>query len=912
MQLLLVLTILICNIHHLDASDPDCETGVVGTSNDQRICCSASCTTCTECGPGGEFNCCTDIIVLNETSCDDNDPPCILLDISETPNITHSYSHSREYLRIEVTACKDWTYGSTTNSLQIQLKSQYDASPFFFVNDRSLPTHGQTQIYNINPRYYIHNTLQSIVLTMNDAYGYCMKRIAIHSSNDKYYNFGHSYFGMGVMLSNHCHYTYISLSKHRTLFRCIDDHFELYTQRTRGIYKLNLHTCERIDSGISAVDMKQNVYSVIMGKRANVNVYDTTDIEYIDHYAVGELRVNRIGHLIASNILLTDHSVHSNPLYLRHVEGRIIGIKLECADRDRYFTLQDKLMIQMDGKSRHLHSVSVLDMDRYIVGFLRDSDRIEVDRSTEIIIYGDVGYPLYVNVYVILEGFNDRYQLPFVVGHSGMNWFDANQRCMDFYGDEHSAWIGLVDFDVNNDAMHCDWLWVDRSFIDYTQWDMSTKQSHDGNDCAVINGKHGSWSASDCEKGHKFVCGSPQWYSSQKRKLEVNVADRIDQIGIVSIGNDDSECALCIDSISLDYETPIDITNSWIGGDSTDSVLRAVFRAPVCKTEVIELKVLYDTAVSVVAVPARVTVPQWCENAGRGNKVICDAERPQALGTFAIFRLPHEEMIASYTSWASVSNVTLSTQQQTSIATTNELYFDKRFPVHYVTNFANGSYQINEYLFALGPRHELGEPYDIYEKEDTEDTEEDTELVFGGQRWEFSPLQASKCSSRAEVPPSHLLPFYTYISGILNKVTVVVDLKLTLCPEFVNEKEENLDSHFVYVAGVHAQVEYLVAIGCQVVWGIPQYMKNRMTCAQEMQLAISRGSKSVYLPRCNVNNSSLYDACQCRLGHEDLRTLCWCVDPFGDKINGKAMYVDDGATWQQTCTIHLNCSNTQI
>eukprot|EP01083_Nonionella_stella_P235209 827299_1 len=79
-------------------------------------------------------------------------------------------------VQVEIIACDVLQYASTSNSMQIQLKGQYDSTPFIFINKfTSLPTNGRSQIYHTELYYYdFYGLLFSVQINVDDIYGYCI------------------------------------------------------------------------------------------------------------------------------------------------------------------------------------------------------------------------------------------------------------------------------------------------------------------------------------------------------------------------------------------------------------------------------------------------------------------------------------------------------------------------------------------------------------------------------------------------------------------------------------------------------------------------------------------------------------------------------------------------------------------
>eukprot|EP01084_Bolivina_argentea_P236170 397190_1 len=119
------------------------------------------------------------------------------------------------------------------------------ASPWFFVNKLSaLPKQGQSMdfgIYHLVPEEI--GDLYSVVISVDDSYGYCIGAVTITISGNKYNFNSDDYFGHGILLGNKCDYSFKFLSSDLPLISCIDDFLELNTYSKRGIYEVDIHTC---------------------------------------------------------------------------------------------------------------------------------------------------------------------------------------------------------------------------------------------------------------------------------------------------------------------------------------------------------------------------------------------------------------------------------------------------------------------------------------------------------------------------------------------------------------------------------------------------------------------------------------------------------------------------------------------
>lgn len=108
---------------------------------------------------------------------------------------------------------------------------------------------------------------------------------------------------------------------------------DLSVAASRGVYNLEISTCIGDESGISAVDMRGNVYGVIMGKMNKQSTYTTTEMTYLDHFVPGSININILGDLIAGNLFLA--STANNAIYSRNIEDILIEMKLEIVRYDK-------------------------------------------------------------------------------------------------------------------------------------------------------------------------------------------------------------------------------------------------------------------------------------------------------------------------------------------------------------------------------------------------------------------------------------------------------------------------------------------------------------------------------------------------------------------------------------------------
>ena len=110
------------------------------------------------------------------------------------------------------------------------------------------------------------DNLYSIVLILDDDYGYCIANITVKISDDVYEFSSDEYFGTGIIISNKCDYSFKYLSDNHPIVQCYDNYLELNRFQPRGIYTIDIHTCISDGADMTASNMKDNVYAVCVLK----------------------------------------------------------------------------------------------------------------------------------------------------------------------------------------------------------------------------------------------------------------------------------------------------------------------------------------------------------------------------------------------------------------------------------------------------------------------------------------------------------------------------------------------------------------------------------------------------------------------------------------------------------------------
>eukprot|EP01083_Nonionella_stella_P020125 55788_1 len=832
---------------------------------------------------------------------------------------------------IHVTACDDFDYGSTSNSLQMQLKGTLGASPWFFVNKLSpLPTVGQImdfEVWDVIPEDI--GELYSVLISVDDSYGYCLAGISIIISGSPYVFGSDDYFGHGIILGSSCDYTFKFVSHDFPLLSCVDNYLELNTYSTRGIYEVDIHTCISDESGLAAPNMVDSFYLSIMGKKASSSEWISSDPILLDHYVAGHVDFSSLGHLIASNAIIESDKTDAIAIYPVDLEGVFVGIKIESVNyEDDIISSSSIVNVTVEDTQLDLWESSVFEDGRYLVAFFKLESRLNVTTRSQIYFHGYDGNHA-VNIYIILDEYNDFYKLPFYLekrgeynGNRGIDWFSANDECKDKYGtlltSIHSeeeqflidgfiadtglmyAWIGL--FDLNIGGGTSGWRWIDGSTLDFDNWDIPSDAevlldarvqpwNEDGYDCTETRTDAGTgddgWFTEDCDHPDDgFICSSPYFNKDSNRKFEINIAENVGETIVVSVGNNNAEDSMCIDAISVNGQSARHISNNWIGGDSGAMSLQAIFRYPVCDTEVIGISIDYDSSTTNMINGDSTITGLECSNNNRLISTTCAISQGYEMSKTTSFSISNETSKASEYSWGS------SETDETNIGFSVDV---------------SVGYQVGPEIARTNVGLTAGFHHDwIRSEEENEQNTEGTENTIGSEAsWETSETQSIQCSAESEVPPSHSMKYSLIFNAFNTTIRTYTDLKLTLCSAYTQPDADGSDeSHYIYIDNIPGFIAHKEVTACEVQFSAAEYLRNDLSCAEEQQLSISMIAD--YFPRCREDGT--YDGCQCTKDH----SVCWCADDAGNVIDGKSMEIADGLLWQDACVNKLECQNSDV
>ena len=105
-------------------------------------------------------------------------------------------------------------------------------------------------------------------------------------------------------------------------------------------------------------------------------------------------------------------------------------------------------------------------------------------------------------------------------------------------------------------------------------------------------------------------------------------------------------------------------------------------------------------------------------------------------------------------------------------------------------------------------------------------------------------------------------------------------------------------------------VEDLKCSDSSVVYG-PDTSSVILTCDEQRSLATA--VESTYIPRCNIQDNTVFDGCQVDFGNKYQLPECKCVDIYtGIVITDKITVIREGDDWRRICQNVLKCENSSV
>eukprot|EP01083_Nonionella_stella_P005153 14967_1 len=467
-----------------------------------------------------------------------------------------------------------------------------------------------------------------------------------------------------------------------------------------------------------------------------------------------------------------------------------------------------------------------------------------------------------------------------------------------------------------------------------------------------------------CSEINSTDCASLSWESNTNKIFEINVPENLADVTVVSLGNNNADDYLCVDSISIDGQSAKHISNNKIGGDSGATSLRAVFKYPVCRTTVMDMRFDYSNAYT-INTPSSATISGLsCSNKNRLLPSTCSIEQGYEMSVTTGFAISSEGSYGSEYSWGSASSVTTgisrssefsvggaqsdTSSQTTGTATSNEMTLGRSYGVSAEESLtvgasatvgasgfgveASGTVSVeasvsrgwtmdssSEYTSASETSYETGTEQSNERSwgasAGTERSQENSyESSYGAasssswtqgseSAYETSSTTTITCSAEMEVAPSHSVGYSLVFNSLETEIDVYTDLKLTLCSALLKPDKLQDDSDYFYIRDVPGKVHHKETSACNVIFEVAEYIENSMTCIAEQKLAISQASE--YVPRCQESDTDLYDSCQCD------SSKCWCVTNTGDAFSDKVQAKEDKSD-EEMCVDELQCPSTSV
>jgi len=246
--------------------------------------------------------------------------------------------------------------------------------------------------------------------------------------------------------------------------------------------------------------------------------------------------------------------------------------------------------------------------------------------------------------------------------------------------------------------------------------------------------------------------------------------------------------------------------------------------------------------------------------------------------------------------WASASKITVDTKKG-AFETTNLLNFLKLFYIKNVdiNNVTLERTQNKLRRLEIRPDHEYSDTNSVLDKYG----------ILWNAQWERDYYRTKVCSDELVVPPLHKVEVDFTFNGLGLVVDVLVDLKLRLCEEFLNEIDELKDKKYVYLFGVPARIDHFEPLSCNTIFYPSKFVPNeKQKCYERVQLGIV--SRRDYLPQCKKDDKSKYEGCQ----YDKSKGRAWCVDSyFGNPIKGELALLGDN-DYRKVCVETLQCANS--
>merc|ERR1719410_427140 len=149
------------------------------------------------------------------------------------------------------------------------------------------------------------------------------------------------------------------------------------------------------------------------------------------------------------------------------------------------------------------------------------------------------------------------------------------------------------------------------------------------------------------------------------------------------------------------------------------------------------------------------------------------------------------------------------------------------------------------------------------------------------ESYESTEQESVVCQAEATIIPSHSVETTLVFTTSSTTVNTFTDMKLTLCSAFKEPENPNNDDHIILLRDIPGTIGQTKTTQCKVQFAPAKYLPNSHTCREEQNLVLT--GQVPFVPNCQDDDPDLYEPCQCSAVYTLERTVCYCVDQFGDK-----------------------------
>merc|ERR1719410_1423780 len=175
------------------------------------------------------------------------------------------------------------------------------------------------------------------------------------------------------------------------------------------------------------------------------------------------------------------------------------------------------------------------------------------------------------------------------------------------------------------------------------------------------------------------------------------------------------------------------------------------------------------------------------------------------------------------------------------------------------------------------------------------------------ESYESTEQESVVCQAEATIIPSHSVETTLVFTTSSTTVNTFTDMKLTLCSAFKEPENLNNDDHIILLRDIPGTIGQTKTAQCKVQFAPAKYLPNSHTCREEQNLVLT--GQVPFVPNCQDDNPDLYEPCQCSAVYTLERTVCYCVDQFGDKNGDMRAARNDDETAEDVC-LALNCQQS--